>query len=157
MIALAIIGLVKHLYLTLPYSLIPWVDDLRRLINQLLQHSVMFARLWEVIPTWYLLYTIWIALIWIGVGGFILKSAQALHGEIRRTQREIRREGWKSDARGRVESPQEQQMRVIHQLLAPAEPWNKTPLGIVALGLVVTIVGGLLLHLVKALLFTSPP
>ena len=53
------------------------------------------------------------------------------------------------------ERPRARQTRVIHQYPAPAEPWYKKPYEIVALGMVVTVVGGLLLHLAKTLLFTN--
>jgi hypothetical protein len=49
-------AVVKNFYLTLPYGLIPGVDNLRRLISQLLLNSSIFARLWQVIPTWNYLY-----------------------------------------------------------------------------------------------------
>jgi hypothetical protein len=157
-----ILVLVKYLYLTLPSTLfaIPG-EHLRRLIDSILRDSAVLARLWQVIPAWQVIpgwngvYTVWGAMVVGGVGATLFGSARGRHAQIRQMSQEMEREAWKREERGRVERPLEQQLRVIHQLLAPPEPWHKKPRGIVVLGLVVTVVGGVLLYLVKTLLFTN--
>jgi ferric-dicitrate binding protein FerR (iron transport regulator) len=160
-LAALLFALVKNLYLTLPYGISPGVDDLRRLIYQLLLRSSILAWLWQVTPTWTpsniwtYLYLVWSALVVIYVGGALLRSARDRQAQIRLTRQELEREGWKRDARGDVERPRAPQTRVIDQHPAPAEPWSRKPYGIVGLGVAVTVVGGLLLHLLKTLLFAN--
>jgi hypothetical protein len=153
-LALAVIALlfalVKNLYLTLPDGRIPAVVYLRRLIDQLLLTSGLFARLWEVIPSWTpstpwnFLYTLWTTMVVALVGLALLYSARGRQAQIRLTRDEIEREGWRREALGYGERPRAPQTRGLDQYPAPAEPWYKRPLGIIALGVVVALVSAVI-------------
>jgi hypothetical protein len=155
--------LLKYLYLTLPDNLFfaAWGAALRRLMDPILRDWAVLAWLWQVIPAWQVIpgwtgvYTVWGAMVVIGIGGFLLKSAHDRQAQIRQVRQEIEREGWKREGLGPIGSPRARQTRGIDQYSAPAEPWHKKPLGIVSLGMVVTVIGGLLLHLAKTLVFTN--
>jgi hypothetical protein len=123
--------------------------------------------LWSLIPTWSLpsataatpawdyLYIAWGAMVVIGIGGFLLRSARDRHAQIRQMYQEVEREQWSRELFGPIEQPQELQREVIQQLPAPAEPWQRKPYGIVILGLVVLLVGNLLLLVIKPWLFPN--
>jgi hypothetical protein len=153
-VALAVIALffalVKNLYLTLPYGLIPAMDNLRRFIYQLLLNSGVFARLWEVIPTWTpsspwnYLYLLWTTMIVGLVGAALLNSARGRQAQIRLTRQELEREGWRREALGYSERPRAPQTWGIDQHPAPAEPWHKKPLGIIALAVVAALVSAVI-------------
>jgi hypothetical protein len=163
-----LLALVKHLYHTPAGLLFPAVGPaLRRHIDPILRDSAVLSLLWRLIPTWQLpsaaaatpawdyLSIVWGAMVVIVVGAALLNSARARHTQIRQMYEELAREAWKRDVLGHVERPQELEMRVIHQLLAPPEPWHKTLWGIVILGLVVAVVGRVLGHLAETLLFAN--
>src|SRR5919204_2358709 len=139
-------NLYLSLYLLLPYGRIPWVDKLRRLIDQLLLTSGVFARLWEVIPTWTpatswnYVYLLWTVLLVAAVGGFLLASARARQAQIRQTYQDLEREGWRGEVLGYRERPEAPQTWVIEQYPAPPESWYKKPLGIIALSVVAGLV-----------------
>jgi hypothetical protein len=56
---------------------------------------------------------------------------------------------------GQVERPQELEMRVIHQLPAPPEPWHKTLTGTVVLGMAIRGVVRVLGYLAESWLFAK--
>jgi hypothetical protein len=160
--ALAVIELllilVKHLYLSLPGDI---GKNLRQPIDQILPDSAVLSQLWQVLPTWTptspwnYVYVVWGAIVVIGIGGSLLKSARDRQALIRQMRQELERDTWTREALGQVASSRARQARDIDQYPAPSEPWSKKPLGIVILGMVVTVIGGLLLHPAKTLLFTN--
>jgi heme exporter protein D len=100
-------------------------------------------------------YIVWGAVVVAVIGWLLLQSARARRAQIRQMYEEVERERWRRELFGGVERPQELEMRVIHQLPAPKEPWQRKPYGIVILGVGVLLLGNLILLFIKPLLFPN--
>src|SRR5688572_28379891 len=96
--ALTVIGLLlvimTHLYLSLPGDI---GKNLRQLIDQILPYSAVLSQLWQVLPTWTptspwnYVYVVWGAIVVIGIGGSLLKSARDRQAQIRQMRQELER------------------------------------------------------------------
>jgi len=168
LLALVFLGLflVKDLYLNLPHNLLfskPG-QDLRRLIDPLLDDWRILDLLWRAIPPWQpipagsprlpweYLYVMWGAMVVAGIGGLLRRSAHKRRTQIAVFQDEMQREAWREQARAaRGVAPEARGATTVigqavwHQYEAPPEPWSQTIQGILSLGLIVGLVVGLIL------------
>ena len=157
--------LVKDLYVNLPHDLLFSKEgkDLRRLIDPLLDDWRLLDLLWRAMPpwqprrlspptlSWEYMYALWGAMVVSSFGGLLLRSAHGRRAQIRVFRQEMEREAWREQARAaRGVAPDARAATTAigpatwQQYAAPPEPWSQTIRGVLILGLIITVVGGLL-------------
>jgi hypothetical protein len=157
--------MVKALYV-LSYSPFSaaWGARLHNFIGSLLEDWAVLDLLWRAIPPWQpvttvsetelwsLIYATWIVMVVILVGKLLLRSASTRHAQIAEFHREMQREAWRQQARTAQGLPPDDRasttiigQATLHQYPAPPESWSQTPRGIMILGLIVTLIGGVVL------------
>jgi hypothetical protein len=137
--------LVKDAYESLPSGLLfqPLGRSLRRAIDPILEASPLVALLWSLIPavdhqSMYLV--LMGSTIWTGIGMAIMGYANRLAGRIRRARETIEEERWRRSL-GHVDLSRD--VGVVSIQLESEERWYQRPVGLVWIGLIITIIGEL--------------
>jgi hypothetical protein len=156
---------VKELYLNLPHDLVfsKQGKDLRQFIDLLLEDWRILDLLWRAMPpwqprplspttlSWEYMYALWGASAVGSLGGLLVRSAHKRRAQIAAFQDEMQREAWREQARAaRGVAPHARGAAPViepatwQQYAAPSEPWSQTVGGVLILGLIITVVSGLL-------------
>jgi hypothetical protein len=154
-VAFLILILVRNAYETLPSDLLFQQSgrNLRRAIDPILATSPVMALIWSLVPIvdHQSMYLILMAFtIWSAIGAAIMRYANRLSGRIRRAREMIEEERWRLSL-GHVDLSRE--MGVLSIQLESEERWYQRPGGLVWIGVIITVIGGLLVVLVEHWLF----
>jgi hypothetical protein len=87
-------------------------------------------------------------LVWVGVGGMIVRHAENLSGRIRRARHAVEEERWRRSLGGVTGN-----IGALSIQLESEDHWYAKPIGLLVIGLIIEVIGGLIVLLWGHLLF----